>query len=163
MYRRNLIDIASEPKNDVYRHLIDLAFDLCDRFTLVVYEETKLDDKGKSILEKLNDHLMEMKKQSEWPGTILCDQFAYVYYYRASPEAREIIKEVSNSLYSSWIWPLEDLSFYKNGKPWLVNTAHEKISYILSDDESEIDRIMSIEGLKARKASGAFKTLSNWY
>jgi len=86
MYRRNFISITSEPKNDVYRRLIDLAFDLCDRFTLVVYEETKLDDKGKSILEKLNDHLIEMKKQSEWPGTILCDQFAYVYYYRVSPD-----------------------------------------------------------------------------
>ncbi len=165
MYRRNLIDITSEPKNDVYRHLIDLAFDLCDEFTLVIREEFKLNDKGKSILEKLNDHLIEMKKQSEWPGTILgCEDFAYVYHYHASPEAREIIKEVSNSLYG-WMqrdFP-EDLSFYKSGKPWLVNTAHEKISYILSEDESEIDRIMSIKGLKARKVSREFETLFNWY
>jgi hypothetical protein len=164
MYRRNLISITSEPKNDVYRRLIDLAFDLCDEFTLVIRKEIELNDKGKSILEKLNDHLIEMKKQSEWPGTILgCGHFAYVYYYHTSLEAREIIKEVSNSLYG-WVqrdFP-EDLSFYKSGKPWLVNIAHEEISYILSEDESEIDRITNIKGLKVRRASRDLKP-SNWY
>lgn len=164
MYRRNLISITSEPKNDVYRCLIDLAFDLCDEFTLVLKNDSYLKDNEESILEKLNDHLIEMKKQSEWPGTILGCGFAYVYHYHASLEAREIIKEVSNSLYGSWIWPNpEDLSFYKSGKPWLVNIAHEKISYILSEDESEIDRITNIKGLKVRKASREFETLSNWY
>ncbi|RXA21455.1 stage III sporulation protein AH [Methanosarcina sp. MSH10X1] len=157
--------ITSEPKNDVYRRLIDLAFDLCDEFTLVIRKEIKLNDKGKSILEKLNDHLIEMKKQSEWPGTILgCGRLAYVYHYHTSPEAREIIKEVSNSLYG-WVqcdFP-EDLSFYKSGKPWLVNTAHERDSYILSEDESEIDRVTNIKGLKLRKASREFETLSDWY
>jgi hypothetical protein len=44
----------------------------------------------------------------------------------------------------------EDLSFYKNGKPWLANIAHEKMSYILSENKSEIDRIVNIKGLEIR-------------
>ncbi|MGA9188190.1 MAG: stage III sporulation protein AH [Methanosarcina sp.] len=148
-----MINITSEPKNDVYRLLVDLAFDLCDEFILVVRKDLclKSNDNAKSVLEKLNDYLIEMKEQSEWAGTKLLRHTAYVYHYHTSPEAREIIKEVSNSLYS-WMQPNlpEDLSFYKSGKPWLVNTAHEKQSFILSEDKSEIDRIVNIKGLEIR-------------
>lgn len=165
MYKRNLMYITSEPRNDVYRHLIDLAFDLCDEFILVIRKEIELNDNGKSILEKLKPYLIEMKKQSEWAGTILGGgRTAYVYHYRTDTHAREIIKEVSNSLYG-WVqsdFP-EDLSFYKSGKPWLVNTAHERDSYIFSEDKSEIDGIANIKCLKLRKASREFETLSNWY
>ena len=147
-----MIIIDSEPKSDVYWHLIDLAFDICDEFILVVRKEIDLNDKGKSVLEKLNPHLEEMKEQSKWAGTELaCGRTAYVYHYHINPEAREIIKEVSNSLYA-WMqqnFP-EDLSFYKNGKPWLANIAHEKMSYILSENKSEIDRIVNIKGLEIR-------------
>jgi hypothetical protein len=140
--------ITSEPKNDVYRRLVDLAFDLCDEFILVVHEDLELNDNAKSVLEKLNDYLKEMKEQSEWAGTRL-GGYAYVHHYYTSPKAGEIIKEVSNSLYG-WKQPHlpEDLSFYKSGKPWLANTAHEKLSFILSEDKSEIDRIVNIKGLE---------------
>lgn len=148
-----MININIEPKNDTYRLLVDLSFDLCDEFILVVRKDLclKPNDSAKSVLEKLNDYLKEMKEQSEWAGTELLEHTAYVYHYHTSPEAREIIKEVSNSLYS-WVQPNlpEDLSFYKSGKPWLVNTAHEKQSFILSEDKSEIDRIVNIKGLEIR-------------
>lgn len=145
-----MIIIDSEPKNDVYRSLVDLAFDLCDEFILVVRKEIKLNGNVKSVLEKLKPHLEEMKEQSKWAGTELeCGSTAYVYHYHTNPEAREIIKKVLNSLYG-WVqhdFP-EDLSFYKNDKPWLVNIAHERISHILSEDMSEIDRIVNIKGLE---------------
>ncbi len=148
-----MICIISEPKNDVYRRLVDLAFDLCDEFILVVHKKyySDLNDNAKFLLEKLNDYLIKMKEQSEWAGTKLLGHTAYIYHYHTSPEAREIVKKVSKSLYS-WMYPdlPEDLSFYKNGKPWLVNTAHEEQSFILSEDKSEIDKIMNIKGLKIR-------------
>lgn len=55
----NLMYITSEPRNDVYRYLIDLAFDLCDEFILVTRKEIELNDNGKSILEKLKPYLMK--------------------------------------------------------------------------------------------------------
>lgn len=39
MHKRNWMYITSEPKNDVYRYLVDLAFDLCDELTLDIRKE----------------------------------------------------------------------------------------------------------------------------
>lgn len=145
--------ITSDPQNDVYKSLIDLSFDVCDEFILVVRKDAGLNfnDNGKLVLQKLNGSLKEMREQSKWAGTELRGSTAYVYYYGTDNQAREIIKEVSNSLYS-WVQPdlPEDLSFIKNGKSWLINTAHERESCILTEDREEINRILNIKGLEAR-------------
>ena len=120
--RRLTMLITSEPKNNIYRSLIDLAFDLCDEFILVLHKEYRIFDSAKSIIEKLKPYLIEMKEQSTWAGTQLYEDTACVYHYRTSTRAREIIKEVSSAFISvdnNLIFP-EDLSFYKNGKPWLM-------------------------------------------
>jgi len=146
-----MIVIDSEPKNEVYYSVIDLAFDICDEFILVVERSypPSLNNNGKLILKKLRPFFIEKKKQSEWAGTTLAKgDTAFVYHYRTDPGAKEIIKEVSRSLYD-WVhrdFP-EDLSFYKNGKPWLVNVSHERISHFNTDDESDIRSIKSIERL----------------
>ena len=141
--------IVSEPKNSVYRNLINLAFDLCDKFILVERKDIDFNGNAKSILEKLEVNLIEVKEQSSWAGNKLGDSTAYVYHYNTDSHAREIISEVSDSLYS-WVQPNypEDLSFYKNGISWLVNNAHEKSGYIITEKKAEIDMIMSIEGLE---------------
>ncbi|EIF15425.1 hypothetical protein MY7_3793 [Bacillus sp. 5B6] len=40
------------------------------------------------------------------------------------------------------------LSFFKDGKEWLVTCSHEEESYIDTEDDKEIQRILSIPGLK---------------
>jgi len=145
--------ITSDPKNDVYKSLIDLAFDVCDEFILVVHKESGLicNDSGMLILQRLADSLKETTEQTKWAGTELYKDTVYVYHYSTDTQAREIIKEVSSSLYG-WVHPdfPEDLCFYKNGKPWLINTAHERQSHILTEDKAEIDRILNIKGLEIR-------------
>ena len=65
--------------------------------------------------------------------------------------AKKILKQASNSLHD-WIQPNlpEDLSFIKNHKPWLINTSHEYESYIETEEEYEIDKIIKIEDFKVR-------------
>ena len=143
--------IICDTKNDAsYKKLIDLAFDVCDEFILVDRNSTSLylEDCGMLVLEKLKGSLKEMKKESEWVSNRLFDQTASVYYYRTDNEAREIIKGASNSLYS-WVHPNlpEDLSFIKNGTPWLINNSHEHESYIETDDKEEIRKLLKIDGL----------------
>jgi hypothetical protein len=72
-----------------------------------------------------------------------------VYYYRVNEDSKRLIKEAANSLYS-WIPPdlPDDLTFYKQGKPWLTNTAHEEQSSIETEDEGEIERIKNIKGIE---------------
>jgi len=145
--------IICDTKNDAYKKLIDLAFDVCDEFILVIRKDPGLylDDCGMLVLEKLKDSLKEMKEESEWVSNKLFDQTASVYYYSTDNKAREIIKEASNSLHS-WIHPNlpEDLSFIKNGSPWLINNSHEHESYIKTNDKEEISKLLNINGLDIR-------------
>jgi hypothetical protein len=100
-------------------------------------------------MKVLSGSLIRVKEQSEWPGTILRGDTAFVNYYWTNDEAKRIIKDVSTSLYF-WTHPNlpEDLSFIKHGKPWLINTAHENQCSIETEDEHEITRIIGIRGLK---------------
>ncbi|WP_461204952.1 stage III sporulation protein AH [Clostridium sp. DL1XJH146] len=143
-----IIDINSEPKDKVYRDLINLAFKVCDEFILVVRKDFKLSNEASSIMDKLQPYLKKVKKQNEWPGTWSAREVK-VHYYEMDERAKEILKQEANSLYS-WMQPNkpEDLCFLKNGEPWLINTAHEGESYILISDKKEIDGLEKIDGLK---------------
>ncbi len=63
---------TADPKGEIYKQLIDLAFNICDEFVLVTYillEYGELNQNGKSILENLKPSLKEIKEQFYWPGT----------------------------------------------------------------------------------------------
>lgn len=144
--------IQTNPEDKTYRDLIDLAFEICDEFVLVVRKDVSINDNINNILEKLQYSLKEVKEQFEWPGTIYFgEQPASVYYYNTDNRAKETLKQVSNSLHD-WVQPNlpEDLSFIKNHVPWLINTSHEYESYIETEDKKEIDKIIKIKGLKIK-------------
>lgn len=141
--------IRTNPKDQVYRDLIDLAFEVCDTFILVVRNDISINDNVNYILEQLEPYLKEVKKQLQWPGTtILGDMPALVYYFNADNGAKKVLKESTNSLHQ-WVQPNlpEDLSFMKKHEIWLANTSHEYESYILTDDDNEILRLWEIKGL----------------
>ncbi|MEY8350758.1 stage III sporulation protein AH [Bacillus cereus] len=147
-----MIIIDSNPKNEVYSNLLDLAFEICDEFHLVLRKDMGSLQFFDPILKKLECSLKEMNEQSEWASTILGDnQTAKVYYYYADENAKNVLKGLSNSLYS-WVQPdlPEDLSFFKSGKEWLITCSHEKGSFINTDDKEEIQKVLNIPGLKAR-------------
>ncbi|MDG3044715.1 hypothetical protein OE903_15155 [Bacillus sp. B6(2022)] len=93
--------------------------------------------------------MKEMKEQSEWASTMLLNNTAKVYYYYTDENAKSILKEFANSLYD-WEQPNlpEDLSFFKNGEDWLVTSSHEEESYIDTENDTELQRILSIPELK---------------
>lgn len=148
--------ITEDPKGEVYNKLIDLAFESCDMFHLVIRKDMISNVKRglkhyQPILNKLEQSLIEMKEESEWASTQLLHSTAFVYYYHTTEEAKKILKELSNSLYG-WIAPHlpEDLAFFKKGKLWLVSSAHEEWSELLSD-EHEVERLLEIKGLQLEK------------
>lgn len=141
--------IETNPKDKVYRELMDLAFEICDEFVLVVRNDMDINANVNHVLEKLEPYLTEIKEQFEWPGTrYYGEKPAQVYYYNTNKYAKEILKQVSNSLHD-WVQPSlpEDLSFIKNHQPWLINTSHEYESYIVTEDKKEIDKVAQIKGL----------------
>ncbi|MBZ9626413.1 stage III sporulation protein AH [Clostridium sp. FP2] len=146
------ISIEKDAKDKTYRDLIDFAFEACDTFILVVRKSMFFNQNVDYLLEELKYSLIEVKDQWDWPGTFLAGGApGQIYYYNTDNKAREIIKTVTSSLHS-WVHPdlPEDLSFIKNGKPWLINTSHEFESYIITENKEEIDKITQIKGLSIR-------------
>ena len=143
--------IQNDPKDNAYRDLIDLAFEVCDTFILVVRKSLFFNQNADYLLEELKSSLKEVKEQYEWPGIISAGKPAKVYYYNTDINARTIIKTVTNSLHS-WVQPdlPEDLSFIKDGKSWLINTSHEFESYIITENKQDIEKIIQIKGLNIR-------------
>lgn len=142
--------IEKNPEGKVYEKLIDLAFEACDEFHLVVRRDLGSSRKLEPLLKQLESSLKRLEKTNEWTGTRLGGgQKAKVYYYQTDNNAKTIIKGAAGSLYS-WIQPElpEDLSFLKKGKPWLVNIAHEEESYIITESQYWIGKLKEIEGLE---------------
>ncbi|MEC3608532.1 stage III sporulation protein AH [Bacillus glycinifermentans] len=145
-----MLIIDHNPKGHLYSKLVDLAFEICDEFHLVLRKDMGSLKSFDPLLKKLESSLKEMKEQSEWASTILGgNQTAKVYYYYTDENAKNILKESANSLYD-WEQPHlpEDLSFFKDGKEWLITCSHEEESYIDTEDDKEIQKILSIPELK---------------
>ena len=153
--------IIEEPKEDVYRQLIDLAFKVSDRFQLVLRKDMMSNVKRamksyESILSMLEPSLIERKEASEWASTILLRSDAFVYEYRITDEAREVVESLSDSLYG-WIQPdlPEDLAFLKEGKAWLTTSSHEGWCVISPENTRSskwlVEKLMTITGLKLEK------------
>ncbi|GGB47146.1 stage III sporulation protein AH [Virgibacillus dakarensis] len=145
-----IINFLEDVKNESYEKLIDLAFSASDMFILVVRKDMGSTKEFDHVLEELSSSLIKRKKQKEWPSTKLLGwgKWAYVYYYRTDDHAKQVIKKVSKSLYSWEQHNLpEDLSFFIEGKPWLVNIAHESEAYIDTDDRYLLGEIKNIDGI----------------
>jgi hypothetical protein len=142
--------ITQNPEGEVYGQLIDLAFDTCDKFSLVVFPFVS--PHGAQIIEKLSSSLIEIKKQTEWFGTKYFGDPVAVYYFYVDNKSRQVIKNNAYSLYE-WTNLIEpglpdDLIFYRNGLPWLTTTAHEEQSSIENTTKEDIKRLQKIKGLQ---------------
>lgn len=141
-------EILEEPTGNTYKQLVELAFSVCDEFTLVKREQLDLNENAQQLLKELKPYIKEIKKQNEWPGTKLLGHYADVYYFDCKQELKEILIRNTDRLYQ-WVQPelLEDLCFFKNKNVWLVTIAHEREGRIFPTDHNEIQRITEIEGM----------------
>ncbi|AET67829.1 hypothetical protein Desor_2227 [Desulfosporosinus orientis DSM 765] len=145
--------ITSDPRDEVYRDVIDKAFKYCDEFILVVRKDLSLSSQAKLVLSSLSNSLIEISEQFEWPGTMLGGgESAIVNYFKTDNHAKKILKEVSNSLHS-WVQPdlPEDLSFIKGNNLWLVNTSHESESYFVTEEKEDLEEILGIRNLQIKQ------------
>lgn len=138
--KRIFFGFSSEPQEQVYRDLIDLALSVgqCKYAFLIVREKIPLDQNGNQALEDLNPHIETVKDVSEWPGTKLHNQTAKLYSYRFDQECAAALKTIASRLYE-WEQPHlpEDLGLMLDETaPWLFTIAHERDAVLcLTDDE----------------------------
>lgn len=134
--------ILQDPTGQAYKTLIQVAMEVCDEFILVKRVQMELESEGYELLERLKPFLKEIVKDDYWPGTRLMGHYADVYYFRCSTDAVDILLSYSTSLYS-WVQTRvpDDLCFLSQGQPWLINTAHERESHIVTDVEEVLNRL----------------------
>jgi hypothetical protein len=148
-----MLSVERDPKNRVYQELIDLCFEVCDEFHLVIRTDMGAIKDLEEIINMFKASLKEMRSESTWASTTLGDnQTANVYYFYADGNAKSIIKMIAKSLFQ-WEMPNlpEDLSFFKQGKVWLATSSHEKQCLIFPENETEASKIMGIEGLRVEE------------
>jgi len=147
-----LYSLNNNPEGQVYKELLDIAFDACDEFILVQRPDMDFEESAQRIIKLLEPFLIEKKKSRSWPGTTLLEQIADVYRYRADKEAQKILLEATESLYS-WVQPKlpEDLCFFKNKNTWMSSTAHERQCDFESLSDDEVLRLKKLSGLQIRK------------
>lgn len=150
-----LYHINKQPKDSVYRKLIDTAICFCNSGLLVVRETINLDESGTKVIQGLERFITEKTRSSKWPGTILlCNEafpnnVATIYSFRFCLDSAEILKNSVKGLYS-WRQPEypEDLCLLRpDGSPWLVSITHENDSYLRLATEEEITILNSIPEL----------------
>lgn len=124
--------------------------DNCSSFSLVLREEVKLNSSGEEFVNSLESFLLKTEVKSEWPGTILTDGKANVFYYRLNNDSLKILCQL-NSLFDL-VAPsfLEDICFYKNNEPFLITISHEKDLYfqINKADIVMLEKKLAKEGIE---------------
>lgn len=149
-----MLSIEKNPKRKVYRELIDVCFEFCDEFQLVIRTDMGGDVSDyENSLKAFGSSLKVMKKESEWASTMLGDGLtADVYYFEANEHAKLTLKKMAKSLFDWQIPKLpEDLSFFSKGEVWMATSSHENQCVIYPRNEKELSKIMSIKGLKVAR------------
>ncbi|WP_088225569.1 stage III sporulation protein AH [Desulfosporosinus sp. FKB] len=140
--------VLNEPKGDSYKKLIQLAFDTCDTFLFIKHSQLSYNKKSFDMLLKaLEPDFIYFKEQNRWPGTFSVPT-AKVYYFYTSENSKDIVKEITNSLFN-WRAPNlpDDLCFLKGNEEWLINTAHERICNIVTKNDLEVEQLTKISEL----------------
>jgi hypothetical protein len=132
--------IWREPAGSDYTQLIEFCAKRCPKCTFVLQRPQQFGESCNQFLRTLQENLLEVVSQTEWPGTKLMGFAAPVYWYRLTPKLNAALKAKVSSLYE-WAVPdlPEDLAFYwPDGSPLLGTSSHERFAFV-NLDEKEID------------------------
>jgi len=111
---------------------------------LVVRDSTEINEKCKSLLDKLSPHLLERVPTQEWPGTqLLGEKTATLFRYSGGRLLADKLASQSSRL-SDWVHPdfPEDLSVVRlNGEVIFLSITHENDGeFILGPNEEWVLR-----------------------
>ena len=101
----------------------------CSMFSLVLREEVKLNSSGLDFVKRFDPFLIKIERISQWPGTILTDGLADVFYYRLTQDSLNLLDSLESLLILEAPFSLEDICFYIGNEPFLVTISHEKDLY----------------------------------
>ena len=132
--------LGLEPRGDAYKGLLRAALASANSGFLIVRDTNELAASGIAILNRLRPFIIEERRDSRWPGTILLEPDATIYRFSLNTESVVLLECSADGLYD-WLQPErpEDLGFLRpNDTPWLFTSAHEPEGFIVAP-EHEIE------------------------
>lgn len=115
-----------------YEHLLNWMEDSAAIFSFVTRKDIGISKNSENLIEKLGRFLIDSYPTNNWLSTEIIDNpiIGHIYFYEFNEETKEILLEISNSLFD-WgddsISDLpEDIAFYNNERsPILYVIGHE--------------------------------------
>jgi hypothetical protein len=132
--------LGLEPRGDAYKDLLRAALSTSNSGFLVVRDTNELAVSGIAILNGLRPFIIEERRGSRWPGTVLLEADATIYRFYLNADSLGRLERSADGLYD-WLQPdrPEDLGFLRpNNTPWLFTSAHEPEGFIVAP-EHEIE------------------------
>ena len=167
--------LGRQVEGEVYQRILDLAFNVCEEFILVIRDNLQgIDGSGQictkksnneqynksahDFIEELKPNLIRIEKQFYYPDELTLEiintlpeyeQKHDVYYFKTNETTKKIISNKINSLFGWYGESLpEDLGFVKKGNGWLETTGHEYEGYFFDLTKDELNYLSKIEGLR---------------
>ncbi|WHZ31694.1 hypothetical protein QNK01_09450 [Desemzia incerta] len=124
-------------KGNKYKKLINQVSESAVTFSFVTREDIGISDNSIKLIESLTDSLVKSYPTNEWLTNEVIDSpiIGHIYFYKLNSETKNILLEVSNSLFGWGDDALsdlpEDIAFYdKEEKPLLYVNGHENYAVI---------------------------------
>lgn len=142
-----------EPKEEIYKNLINYALRNCDTFMFFTCNYKKSDEYEthmERFIQGFLPYLIKVRHngehQTQWPGTISLDKRHEhnFMFFRTNPKLFDLLIQPGR-LYN-WrddSYP-EDLCFFRKGYCWLSTTAHENMAGITTEDRAEFIALESM-------------------
>jgi hypothetical protein len=118
---------------------------------LVVRMPEPLDAGARTLLDDLRPHLVRQDWTTEWPGTRLLGDRAWVGRYELTHDCVAVLAGAASGMFQ-WQHPAlpEDLSLLRaDGTTWFASTANERAA---SFELSEVERRALLDDLPALRA-----------
>lgn len=148
-----------------YYDFLDYAFEESSYFMLVYvnYYGKGYTKMMKHFKKALQPYQVKSRTNPSWPGTLstYCPNTTYkVVFYNNSPEAKEILKQVTKL--SDWSCPTypQDLAFFKENQCWFYSVGHEKIAAIVHATEKDIN---FVESQKLALRENVYEPTDNYF
>lgn len=158
--------VTSEIKGEVYKNLIEYAYDKCDAVMFVFRRDgfsqediLKLNNLLNQIKKKFSNSILKMRNGSYWVFSKVGYSQLDIEGYNDPPNYDKLFDIVflklnddikfylqSNDNLYKWLNPNfpEDISFFRNGYCWLYSVAHEEKCYIYCSNKKEYDYLKLI-------------------
>lgn len=124
-------------KGNKYKNLINQVSESAVTFSFVTRQDIGISDNSIRIIEQLTDYLVKSYPTNEWLTNEVIDShiIGHIYFYKMNLETKNVLLEVSNSLFEWGDDALsdlpEDIAFYnKEGKPLLYVNGHENYTVL---------------------------------